>query len=61
MTGKKLDLDDTTVSVIRSVLAMPPKHNEELKIGGAKKKKQRGSKARAASAKRRTASRTARE
>jgi hypothetical protein len=61
MTGKKIKLDDATVSVIQSVLAMPPKHHDEMKVGRPKKKKQRSPKGRAASAKRRTASQTARE
>jgi hypothetical protein len=61
MSGKKIDLDDATVRIIRNVLAMPPKHHDEIKGGRPAKKKQRSTKGRAASAKRRTASRTARE
>jgi hypothetical protein len=61
MTGKKIDLDDATIGIIRNVLAMPPKHHDEIKVGRPAKKKQRSPKGRAASAKRRTASRTDRE
>ena len=61
MTSKKTDLDAATVRVLKQVLAMPPKPHDEMKVGRAAKKKQRDSKGRAASAKRRTASRTERE
>ena len=60
MTGKKTDLDDATVRIVKQMLTMPPKHHDEMKVGPSKKK-QRGPKGRAASAKRRTASRTDRE
>ena len=61
MTGKKTDLDDATVRIVKQMLAMPPKHHGEMKVGRPANKKQRSPKGRAASAKRRTASRTARE
>jgi hypothetical protein len=61
MSNKKPDLDDATARVVRSVLAMPPKHYNDMKVGRPASKKQRAPKGRAASAKRRTVSRTDRE
>jgi hypothetical protein len=61
MTSKKTDLDATTVQILKKVLAMPPKHHDEMKVGRSANKKKRDPKGRAASAKRRTASRTDRE
>jgi len=61
MTGKKTDLDEATVSIVKKLLAMPPKHHDEMKVGRPKNKKRRGAKGPAVSAKRRTASRTDRE
>ena len=48
---KKADLDPETVNVVKRILAMPPKPHDEMKVGRRKKKKQRGSKDRAASSK----------
>lgn len=53
---KKPDLDPETVSVVKRVLAMPPKHHDEMKVGRPASKKKRETKARTASSKRRTAS-----
>jgi hypothetical protein len=61
MSGKKTELDEATVNIVKKLLAMPPKHHDEMKVGRAKSKKQRSAKGPAASAKRRTASRTVRE
>jgi hypothetical protein len=55
MTSKKVSLDPATVNLVKRVLAMPPKPHEEMKVGRPANKKKRGPKARAASAKRRTA------
>jgi len=52
---KKVNLDQNTVNLVKRVLAMPPKHHEEMKVGRPDAKKKRGPKARASSAKRRTA------
>lgn len=60
MVSKKPDLDDATVGILKRILAMPPKHHDEMKVGRPEKKKQRAAKGRAASAKPRTASKTAR-
>lgn len=51
---KKLDLDDATVAVMKRMLGTPPKPHNEMKVGP-KKEKKRGVKARASSAKRRSA------
>ena len=46
MTKPKLDA--ATLDVLKRVLAMPPKHHEDMKVGRATpKKKKRGAKARA--------------
>lgn len=58
MSDKKPELDDATVRIMKKVLAMPPKHHDEMKVGRPMDKKRRGPKGPAASAKRRTASRT---
>lgn len=55
MAAKKPKLDEATLKVVRQVLAMPPKHNADLKLGRPAKKKKRSSKDRASSAKRRSA------
>lgn len=60
MAGKKAELDDATVNILKRVLAMPPKHHEEMKVGRPAKK-QRDPKGPAASAKPRNASKTVRE
>lgn len=49
---KKSDLDPATQSIVKRVLAMPPKRHDEMKVGRpAGKKKERGPKGRAASSK----------
>lgn len=58
MPSRKPDLDDATVRVLKKVLALPPKHHDEMKVGRAKRP---ASKGRAASAKPRNASKTVRE
>jgi hypothetical protein len=40
MAGKKPDLDDATVNILKRVLAMPPKHHEEMKVGRPTEKRQ---------------------
>ena len=56
MTSKKPDLDKATIEVARRVLQMPPKPHDEMKVGRpAVKKKKRGPKDRASSAKQRSA------
>jgi hypothetical protein len=55
MANKKVNLDAATVQVIKQVLAMPPKRHDEMKLGRTTKPKGRRPKARAASAKPRTA------
>jgi hypothetical protein len=52
---KKLDLDETTISVMKRILSAPPKPHNEMKVGRPKKGKKRGTKTRASSAKRRSA------
>lgn len=52
MGSKKPILDPVTVAVAQRVLAMPPKHNADLKVG---RKKKRSVKDRAASSKPRNA------
>jgi hypothetical protein len=52
--GKKPKLDAATLRLVQKVLALPPKPHEDMKLGRAKKKK-RGLKSRASSAKRRNA------
>jgi hypothetical protein len=37
-THPKLDLDETTVHILKKVLAMPPKHHDAIKVGRAAKK-----------------------
>jgi hypothetical protein len=59
MVNKKPDLDAATVHILKRVLAMPPKHHDEMKVGRPKSKKRAAPKGRAASAKPRTASKTA--
>lgn len=41
MTVKKTDLDDATVMMASRLLAMPPMHHDELKLGRPKNKKRR--------------------
>ena len=62
MGEKKAKLDAATAAVVKRVLATPPKHNEELKVGRASgpRKEGEGAKILASSAKRRSASRTER-
>ena len=48
-------LDPATIEVVKRVLAMSPKRNEELKVGRAPKAKKRGTKGRAVAAKPRDA------
>lgn len=56
MTKKKSEIDEGTVALMRRLLAMPPKAHDEMKVGRKPtKKKKRGTKGRASSAKRRTA------
>jgi hypothetical protein len=55
MAAKKPKLDEATLKIVRQVLAMPPKHNVDLKLGRPAKKKKRGPKGRASSAKQRSA------
>jgi hypothetical protein len=57
MTGKKLNLDDATVRIMRRILSAPPKPHKEMKVGrpAKKKEKKRATKGRASSAKQRTA------
>jgi hypothetical protein len=55
MTHKKSGLDPATVNLVKRVLAMPPKPHDEIKVGRPERKKKRGPKARAASAKPRSA------
>lgn len=52
---KKPKLDATTLKVLKQVLALPPKHHEEMKVGRLAPKKKRDPKGRASSAKRQTA------
>lgn len=52
---KKPTLDPATVSLVKQVLAMPPKHHDEMKVGRTQDKKKRGTKVRASSAKPRNA------
>ncbi len=61
MSGKKPDLDDATVAIMRRLLATPPKHHDDMKVGRPKNKKRAAAKGRAASARPRTASKTARK
>ena len=49
--GKKPNLDPVTIKVVKSVLAMPPKPHDDMKVGRHSAKKKRGSKDRAASSK----------
>lgn len=59
MTSKKPDLDSATVNILKRMLAMPPKPHDDMKVGRPKSKKRPATKGRAASAKPRTASKTA--
>jgi hypothetical protein len=52
---KKIGLDKATINLVKRVLAMPPKRHEDMKVGRPANKRKRGPKARAASAKQRTA------
>jgi hypothetical protein len=52
---RKPKLDATTLKVLKQVLALPPKHHDEMKVGRPTQKKKRGPKGRASSAKRQTA------
>lgn len=61
MTSKKPELDDTTVAILKKLLAMPPKPHDEMKVGRRANKKRDAPKGRAASSKPRTASKTAGE
>jgi hypothetical protein len=51
MEAKKPKLDPATVKVVKQVLAMPPKHQQDMKVGRAARKKKRGPKDRASSSK----------
>ena len=55
MPTKKPKLDKATITLMKRVLNMPPKVHEDMKVGGSEKKKKRGPKSRASSAKRRSA------
>jgi hypothetical protein len=48
---KASKLDPATLDVVKRVLAMPPKKNEELKVGRPQGNKRRGPKGRASSSK----------
>jgi hypothetical protein len=54
---KKVKLDPETANIAKRLLALPPKHHDEMKVGRGGKKKL-GPKGRASSAKPRSASRT---
>ena len=42
MSGKKPDLDEATIRIMRRVLNTPPKHHDEMKVGRpVKQKKER--------------------
>jgi hypothetical protein len=56
MTSKKPNLDDTTIELMKKMLATPPKRHDEMKVGRPPRKKKGRSKGRAVSAKRRSAS-----
>ncbi len=56
MAKKTRELDAATLEVVKRVLAMPPKQNEELKLGRPpKRRKKRNAKSRDASSKPRNA------
>jgi hypothetical protein len=55
MTKKPPKLDAATLDVMKRVLAMPPKHNEDLKVGRDKKNEEGEPKAPASSSKPRSA------
>lgn len=59
MTSKEPDLDEATVRILKRVLAMPPKHHGDMKVGRPKGKKRAALRGRATSARPRTASKTA--
>jgi hypothetical protein len=40
MVAKKPQLDAATLRVVKQVLALPPKKNEEMKVGRASNKKE---------------------
>lgn len=49
MATRKPNLDAATVTVMKRMLAMPPKLHEDMKVGRPAKKKKRGPKDRASS------------
>ncbi len=53
--AKKADLAPDTVDILKRILAMPPKHHDDMKVGRPKSKKKRDPKGRASSAKQRNA------
>jgi hypothetical protein len=55
MTAKSPKLDKTTTDIAKRLLSMPPKHHEDMKVGRPSRKKKRGPKDRASSAKPRSA------
>ena len=55
MATKKPILDAATVQVVKQVLAMPPKHQQDMKVGRPVGKKRGGPKDRAFSSKPHTA------
>jgi hypothetical protein len=55
MATKKPNLDAATVRVVKQVLAMPPKHQQDMKLGRPAHKKKRQTKVRASSSKPHTA------
>lgn len=59
MARKKSALDGATVNILKRMLAMPPKHHDDMKVGRPKSRTRAATKGRAASAKPRTASKTA--
>jgi hypothetical protein len=44
MSNKKISLDPGTVQLAKRLLAMPPKHHDDLKVGRPASKKKRGPK-----------------
>ena len=51
MTGKNTKVDKATIEVAKRVLAMPPKHNADLKVGRGSGEEKRGAKVPASSSK----------
>jgi hypothetical protein len=52
MSSKKTDLDEATLHVLKKVLALPPRHHDEIKVGRpakGTKPKAKGSKTKPAS------------